>query len=530
MQCRLKAFLVCAFLLVSVMLAETASGMVPLVVQTRYGPVIGALAFTGQRVFKGIPYAAPPVGELRWKAPQEPESWKIPLLCDKFGSSCPSYPASTDLDLQLETFDEDCLYLNVWTPAESQDSRLPVMVYVHGGSFLTGSAAKTFYNGAYLAKRDVVVVTFNYRLGVFGFLCHPGLADPATGGSYGNYGLLDQIAALRWVRDNISAFGGDPGNVTFFGESAGAVSVLALMSSEMSKGLYTAAIAQSGAIPFNLKSKEDASGFWVGLAEKQGIEDAPGSIGALRSLSWQQLLKMTPSNDGMMPARSTLDLLCIDGYLFKDQPLDVWRAGNQMHVPLIVGSTSDEMGIIASDGPKSEEEYARALQKYFGEHALGIMERYPFDRSLPGRAFATMMGDAIFSYSSSLASSMHSDAGNKVYRYVFSYAGKLLRSASVGAFHSSDILYLFGIVDSAAFPPQERNMARLFADYWTAFAKLGSPSPEGLPDWPAYEKEAAYSMVLDSEPYPQKGLNQGTFIFWDLIMADLIEKRSFMRR
>lgn len=530
MQCRLKALLICALLMVATMLSSTASGKVPLVVQTRFGPVIGALAFTGQRVFKGIPYAAPPVGALRWRAPVDPEPWKIPLLCDNFGSSCPSYPASTDLDLQLETFDEDCLYLNVWTPAESQDSRLPVMVYVHGGSFLTGSAAKTFYNGAYLAKKDVVVVTFNYRLGVFGFFCHPGLADPSTGGSYGNYGLLDQIAALRWVRDNISAFGGDPGRVTFFGESAGAVSVLALMSSSLSKGLFNTAIAQSGAIPFNLKTKEDASKFWIGIAEKQGIEDGPRSLDALRSLRWEKLLKMTPSNDGMMPARSTLDLLCIDGYLFEDQPLDVWRSGNQVHVPLIVGSTSDEMGIIASDGPKSEDEYMKALQKYYGEHTDGIMKRYPFDKSNPGRAFATLTGDSIFSYSSSLASALHAEAGNSVYRYVFSYAGKLLKSAGIGAFHSSDILYLFGVVDNAAFPPQERNMARLFAEYWTAFAKLGSPSPEGLPAWHAYDKESAYSMVLDSEPFAEMGLGEETFRFWDLIMADLIEQRSFMRR
>lgn len=530
MRCRLKALLICAILMASVLLATAASGKVPLVVQTKSGPIIGALAFTGHRVFKGIPYAAPPVGELRWKAPQDPEPWKIPKLCDKFGSSCPSYPASTDLDLQLETFDEDCLYLNVWTPAESQDSRLPVMVYVHGGSFLTGSAAKTFYNGAYLAKRDVVVVTFNYRLGIFGFFCHPGLADPLTGGSYGNYGLLDQIAALKWVRDNIAAFGGDPEKVTFFGESAGAVSVLALMSSPLSQGLYRAAIAQSGAIPFNLKSKEGASGFWAGITDKHGIAEGQASLDAMRSLSWEQLLRMTPSNDGLMPARSTLDLLCIDGHLFKQQPLDVWRAGNQMHVPLIVGLTSDEMGVIAAEGPASEDEYLLALRKYFGEHAERIISRYPFDRTAPGRAFATLMGDSIFSYSSYLASSLHAKAGNPVFRYVFSYAGKLLKSAGVGAFHSSDILYLFGIVDNAAFPPQERDMARLFADYWTSFAKLGSPSPEGLPYWPAYEEETAYSMVLDSQPYAQIGSGKDNFMFWDLIMADLIEKRSFMRR
>ncbi len=529
MRCRLKALLVCSLLLVFIMLSSEASGKVPLVVQTKFGPVIGALAFTGHRVFKGIPYAAPPIGDLRWKAPENPDQWKIPLLCDNFKSSCPSYPASTDLDLQLETFDEDCLYLNIWTPAESQDSKLPVMVYVHGGSFLTGSAAKTFYNGAYLAKKGVVVVTFNYRLGVFGFFCHPDLADETTGGSYGNYGLLDQIAALRWVRDNISAFGGDPDNVTFFGESAGAVSVLALMSSPLSQGLYKAAIAQSGAIPFNLKTKEDASRFWMSTAGKQGIADGPGSLDALRSLSWEQLLRMTPSNDGMMPAKSTLELLCIDGYLFKDQPLDVWRAGKQMSVPLIVGSTSDEMGIIASEGPRSEGEYLKILQKYFGEHSESIIKRYPFDKSLPGRAFATLIGDCIFSYSSSLASFLHSKAGNKAYRYVFSYAGKLLKSAGIGAFHSSDVLYMFGVVDNAAFPPQERNMARLFSDYWTTFAKLGAPSPEGLPLWPEFDMESACSMVLDSEPYEEKGLGQEVYRFWDLIMSDMIDKRFFMK-
>ncbi len=521
------------FMLISVIIAVfigcagNASAKVPLVVPTAYGPVMGNLSFGDIRVFKGIPYAAPPVGELRWKAPRPPEPWKLPLLCDVFKSSCPSYPSTTDIDLQLETFDEDCLYLNVWTPADDAEAGLPVMVYIHGGSFLTGSAAKRVYDGSYLAERGVIVVTLNYRLGVFGFFCHPGLADASTGGSYGNYGLLDQIAALKWVKENIAGFGGDPENVTVFGESAGAVSVLTLMSSSLSEGLFQGAIAQSGAIPFGLKTSQEACQLWERMASRIGVDDFETSLDELRLMNWEQLLKMNPSNDGNMPAKSTLDLLCLDGYLLRSQPLDVFSRGEQSKVPLVVGSNSDEMGISSSGGPTTLEEYKVKLARYFPEFVEKIIEQYPFDEATPGRAYMSAIGDVTFTYSSRLASILHSRAGNPVYNYIFAYASKLLRSAGIGAFHASDLLYVFGIVDTPAFLADEKEVARMMADYWTAFSKTGNPSHAMRPAWPQFTKEGAASMYLDIQPRVDYEIISGVFEFWSGIMASVVNRGGF---
>lgn len=507
--------------------AVNASAKVPLVVPTAYGPVLGNLSFGDVRVFKGIPYAAPPVGELRWKAPKPPEPWKLPLLCDVFKSSCPSYPSTTDIDLQLETFDEDCLYLNVWTPAEDAEAGLPVMVYIHGGSFLTGSAAKRVYDGSYLAERGVIVVTINYRLGVFGFFCHPGLADASTGGSYGNYGLLDQIAAIKWVKENIKGFGGNPDNITIFGESAGAVSVLTLMSSTLSEGLFQGAIAQSGAIPFGLKTSQDACQLWARMASKIGVDDFGTSLDELKLMNWEQILKMNPSNDGNMPAKSTLDLLCLDGYLLKSQPLDVFIKGDQAKVPLIVGSNSDEMGISSSGGPDTLEDYKARLGRYFPGFVAKIIEHYPFDEATPGRAYMSAIGDVTFTYSSRLTSILHSQAGNAVYNYIFAYAGKLLRSAGIGAFHASDLLYVFGIVDTPAFPSDEREVARLMADYWSSFSKTGKPSHEGRTAWQAFTQEDPAAMYLDVLPRMDYDLVSGIFKFWSGIMASVVNRGGF---
>ena len=500
-----------------------SSAKIPLMVNTLQGPVIGSLSLGGVRSFKGIPYAAPPVGDLRWKAPQEPRARDLPLLCDAFKSGCPSYPSATDLDLAFETFSEDCLYLNVWTNAESVDSKLPVMVFIHGGSFLTGSTSKRYYDGTYLASKGVVVVTVNYRLGVFGFFCHPGLADPRTGGSYGNYGLLDQLEALKWIKRNIGGFGGDPDNVTLFGESAGAVSVLTLMTSDLSDGMFDRAIAQSGAIPFNLMPKEDACSFWKGMARKVGVEDFTGSLDTLMSMEWTDLLNMNPYSEAAMPAKTTRNLLCVDGYLLTEQPLDRFLKGEEAPVPLIVGCNSDELGIAAPGGPADTEQYRQWLSRSFPGFEDRIMDEYPANGASPGRAYMTAISDAVFIYTARWTADLHSKAGNQVYHYMFGYATKLLKSTGYGAFHALDIFYVFGTVDTPGFPKEDRTMARTMTEYWTSFAAKGHPVCEPGPAWPLYRHDDPQSLVLGEEVRIESRLNEDRYRFW----GSILEKARF---
>lgn len=488
-------------------------------VDTAQGPVIGAMSLGKVRSFKGIPYAAPPIGNLRWAPPQEPARRTEPLFCMVYRSVCPSHPSVVDFDFVTETMDEDCLYLNVWTGAESQASSLPVMVYIHGGSFLTGSGSKAYYDGTYLASKGAVIVTFNYRLGVFGFFCHPGLSDPYDG-SFGNYGLLDQIAALRWVKENIASFGGDPDNITVFGESAGAVSVLTLMSSSMSAGLFKRAIAQSGAIPFNLKRNAEASVYWKSKAGAVGIEDFDSALDKLRALDWTELLRMNPFSDLLTPARSTIELLCIDGRLLNSQPLDIFQAGAQLKVPLIVGSNSDELGIAYSLGPQDEAGHAAAISSAFPGFRDEILSRYPFSSELPGGAYMDAVSDAVFNFSAVRTAMLHTAAGNTVYHYEFAYAAKALRDKGFGAFHASELPYLFGIADSVLLSDEGRIVSKAISDYWLSFAATGAPSSQLGPSWPEFCAEEFIGLSINARTKAEHGLGMENFLFWtDVVKA-----------
>lgn len=488
-------------------------------VDTAQGPVIGAMSLGKVRSFKGIPYAEPPIGSLRWAPPKEPALRTEPLLCMVYRSVCPSHPSVADYDFIAETMDEDCLYLNVWTGAESQASSLPVMVYIHGGSFLTGSGSKAYYDGTYLASKGAVIVTFNYRLGVFGFFCHPGLADPYDG-SFGNYGLLDQIAALKWVKENISSFGGDPDNITIFGESAGAVSVLTLMTSSMSEGLFKRAIAQSGAIPFNLKRNTEASVYWKSKATAIGIEDFYTSLDKLRALDWTELLRMNPFSDLLTPARSTVELLCIDGRLLNRQPLDVFQAGAQSRAPLIVGANSDELGIAYSLGPQDEAGHIAAISSAFPGFKDTILARYPFSPEFPGRAYMDAASDAVFNFSAVRTAMLHTAAGNTVYHYEFAYAVKALRDRGFGAFHASELPYLFGIADNLLLPDEGRIISRTMSDYWLSFATTGIPLSQSGPGWPEFCADEFNGLSINAQTKIEHGLGLENFLFWiDVVKA-----------
>ncbi len=339
-------------------------------------------------VFRGVPYAAPPVGDLRWKPPQPVQSWSKPRACTSFGPSCPQpgQGGSFYIDvLAVGSTDEDCLYLNVWSPAESSDERLPVMVWIHGGSFETGSGSMAIYDGRNLAARGVVVVTINYRLGPFGFLAHPSLSAESPHGVSGNYGLLDQIAALEWIQRNIAGFGGDPGNVTVFGESAGAISILDLLVSPLASGLFHRAISQSGILlddGFGVSTTgtlEQGESAGEAFAARLGVSDSSDALARLRTKTADELLAAMTA---VAPGTALLEQGLVwkpvaDGYVLPDRPSRLWAAGERHNVPLLIGSNADEGNTFLSGLSVAKGDYESLMAQIFGMHVQEALALYP---------------------------------------------------------------------------------------------------------------------------------------------------------
>src|ERR1044071_6268757 len=309
---------------------------------------------SGVRAFKGIPYAAAPVGELRWRPPQAVKGWEGVRRAEKFGPRCMQHPVFGDMNFRSDGMSEDCLYLNVWTPAKSDKERLPVLVYFYGGGFIAGDGSEPRYDGEEMAQRGIVAVTLNYRLGLFGFLAHPELSKESPQKASGNYGLLDQAAALRWVRENIAAFGGDPKRVTIAGESAGSASVSAQMASPLSRDLIAGAIGESGSVLSTMRAVPLAQAEADGT--KLAGEVGAASLAALRAMTTEQLMEATRKQPfGRFP-------IAVDGYFFKEPPVETYAAGRQAHVPLLVGWNSEEMtwrALLGGDEP-TPEHFAQA--------------------------------------------------------------------------------------------------------------------------------------------------------------------------
>ena len=334
---------------------------------------------SGIRTFRGIPFAEPPVGDLRWKPPQPVKNWEGVHRADRFGPRAMQRPIFGDMNFRSDGMSEDCLYLNVWTPAKSGDERLPVLVYFYGGGFVAGDGSEPRYDGASMASRGIVAVTVNYRLGIFGFFAHPELTKESPHHASGNYGLLDQDAALRWVKRNIAAFGGDPDKVTIAGESAGSISVSAQMASPLSKDLIAGAIGESGSLmgtlsPVPLSEAEESGAKFAAKLEAKTLAD-------LRAIPAAKLLEATASERiGRFP-------LAIDGWFLTKQPAHVFAAGEQAKVPLLVGWNSEEMNyrmILGQEKP-TRANYEKAVRKLYGERGRGGLEALRSDRRA-GRA------------------------------------------------------------------------------------------------------------------------------------------------
>jgi para-nitrobenzyl esterase len=449
----------------------------------------------GVRVFRGIPYAAPPVAALRWRPPQPLKKWTGIRATSSFAPRCMQQPIFGDIIFRSKEMSEDCLYLNVWTPARSSHERLPVLVYFHGGGFVAGDGSEPRYDGASMARHDVVMVTLNYRLGVFGFLAHPGLSDEVTWHGSGNYGLLDQVAALRWVHDNIAAFGGDPARVTLGGESAGSVSVSALMASPLSRRLIVGAIGESGsilgALPAVALAQAQATG--VKFANTLGVS----SVEALRALPAEQLLEGA-GKFGVFAFDRT-----VDHYLFPKSPTALYAAGEQAHVPLLAGSNSEEMSSSAVLGPEpaTVAGYGRAVERLYGAQADAVLQAYraSTDGDPVLDAAQALASDRFIAHSTWRWTDAATRTGSKPTFYYYYSRRRPPPPPARGAVHAAEIEYALGNLALSlayAWTPGDYGLSQVMQSYLVSFIRTGNPNAPGLPSWPRYA--GGQRMRLDS--------------------------------
>jgi para-nitrobenzyl esterase len=445
----------------------------------------------GLRVFRGIPYAAPPVGPLRWRPPQPVAPWEGVRPAQSFASPCPQSPLIAMLSMEtLPATSEDCLTLNVWSSARSEDERRPVLVWLHGGGFIGGWASQRLYDGAAFARRGLVFVSVNYRLGPLGLFAHPELAaerkpDDLAGE---NLWLLDQIAALRWIRANVAALGGDPGRVTLLGESAGGTSVIALCASPLARGLFHGAIAHSPWLDEDLFVSRDAAESLGREYARQLLGDAAeGALERLRALPadelWQHL-------GARFEAR-----IVIGGADLPEHPEDAFAGGRQARVPLVAGTTVDEGSVFLELLPvRTSEAYASWLTTEFGASAAEVRALYPGeDASGVAAALAQLVTDRWFLCPTRSLLRAHAAVGESAWQYLFTRTDP--RAPELGAHHAVELPHLFGTLppDAGAY---DRELSTRMLDAWTRFATSGDPNGPGLVTWPPYARGREPHLVL----------------------------------
>jgi para-nitrobenzyl esterase len=495
-------------------------------VRTDAGVVEGARSADGKvQIFRGIPYAAPPVGALRWKDPQPVTPWKGVRKATEFGARCMQWNVFGDMVFRDAGPSEDCLYLNVWTPDASKKAKLPVMVWIYGGGFQAGATSEPRQDGENLAHKGVVVVSMNYRLGIFGFFSHPELTKESSHHASGNYGLLDQAAALEWVRKNIAAFGGDPDRVTIFGESAGSFSVSALMASPVSKRLIHQAMGESGAFfgrtltakPLAV-SEEDGAKF----AQSIGAD----TLGKLRAMPAEQLM------DAVKAAKNAFRFgPNIDGYFFPESPAEIYAKREQAHIALLAGWNHDEGNYHQFFGKEepTRENYAKKIDQTFGDHAAEVLKLFPDDTDEQAKESAGLLATANFiAYGTwKWIEDQRELNGPPVYRYEFDDAPPLPETgappgATPTAYHSSEIEFVFGMLKSKHLPwrAEDFELSERMGDYWTNFAKTGNPNGEGLPEWPRYDAKDGYEVMhLAAKPHAERDVQRPQYELLDKLPA-----------
>ena len=499
---------------------------VTLQVKTQAGVVEG-IAEDGIKKFLGVPFAAAPVGDLRWKAPQPVEAWEGVREAKTFGNDPMQPRVFGDMNFRGAATSEDCLYLNIWTPANYTDEALPILIYFNGGGLMAGSGSEPRYDGTAIAQLGVIGVTANYREGVFGFFAHPELTAEASYKGSGNYGFLDQVAAIQWVKDNIAAFGGDPNRINIVGESAGSFSTSLLMCSPLSKGNLAGVMGSSGAevLPYGAVAQADADEAGVKLLASVGLN----SLADARALSADSLQKL-------LPPRGMANVV-LDGYFMKESADDVFKKGEQAQVPLLVGWNSQE-GTPASALRGQEqtlENYKKAMTATFGDMTDEIFEAYGLltDADLFSMKSLNLAGDLFTGFPTWKWADYHAKTSQQpVYRYKYMHprpqvsakmgnrvgalAGGVREMTEeekkalaerpkfpAGAVHSADIEYAMGTLDTNEFydwQPEDYAISKLFLTYYANFCKYGNPNGEGLPQWtPINGQEVAPVMYIDVE-------------------------------
>ncbi len=483
---------------------------------TDKGKIKGSVK-TGYREFLGIPYARAPKGKLRWTKPEPPDAWTKTLVTTKFGNQCPQIAlvgAGSGSPM-----DEDCLFVNVWTPHPALTKAAPVMVWIHGGAFVTGSADLATYNGAKIAaKTNTVVVSLNYRLGPLGFLAHPSLGEGA-----GNFGMLDQQAALRWVQKNIAAFGGDPKNVTIFGESAGSVSVGAHQAMAGSKGLFHKAIMQSGGLSQTLNARAKAETQGKELAKKLACDTAKDVLTCMRGKSADAVKKALPMKSGFFFGAGATWGPVIDGKVLTGQPLKLVKDGKGNKVPLLIGSNADEGTLflfLAGLMAMTPAAYTTSLKAAFGAKAADVEKEYPVSAyASAAYAFADVLGDLAFVCPSRATARAVSATGQDAYLYHFTVEPSFSLLKWLKAYHSAEIQFIFE--SATSFTKAEQTLSSRMMGYWSSFARGGTPNGPKSNDWPKFNKAGDEHMVLGLTPGKSKNLKQKKCDFWDKLGAGL---------
>lgn len=510
------------------------------VVETSTGRVAGGIdARSGVYAFKGLPFAAPPVGEHRWRPPQPPRPWPGVRPADRFGPRPMQLPVFGDMNFRSGGMSEDCLYLNVWTPDPSPAARLPVLVYFYGGGFIAGDGSEPRYDGGRLARRGLVAVTVNYRLNVFGFLAHPELSAESPHGRSGNYGYLDQHAALGWVRDNIAAFGGDPDRVTIAGESAGSISANAHMVSPLSAGLFAGVIGSSGGLrSLPPIASGEAEGNGLAFGQRFG---AP-SLAALRAMTADELLQATRGL-GAHDFRGVRD-----GHFFPAESLAAETGWPAARVPLMGGWNSAEMDyrMLLGGRKPTPRNYAATVRALYGDQAGEVLRLYPGATAAQARQSATdLASDRFIVYSAWKWADEQRAAGAPLYRYLYAHprppmvpgmggavpglAGGVIDATHAdaiallppaeGAVHSADIEYALGNLDTNhvyAWTAEDEKVSQLMQGYYANFIMTGNPNGPGLPDWPrADEGPEMQYMVWDVTPRVEVDRRRERYQFHD---------------
>jgi para-nitrobenzyl esterase len=445
-------------------------------------------------VFKGVPFAAPPVGELRWRAPRTPATWEGIRKADEFSPNCMQVMREGMGPWTAEyqphgIVSEDCLYLNIWTAAKSAKEKQPVVMYLHGGAFTDGSGNVPVYNGEKLAKKGLVVVTVNYRLGVLGFFAHPELTKESENKSSGNYGLLDQVAALEWIKKNIAAFGGDPSRVTIMGQLAGAMSVHCLMASPLAKGLFVRAIAQSGSNALSGPGGNLASAELTGV--KFAKAKGTASLAALRAMPVAELIASVKGEFRFFPI--------VDGWFLPKSIDEIFAAGEQNDVSTLTGLVADEGSFSDDYGKASAEEFQNRVKQQAGSYAAEILKLYPALTETEAIESQKAYARDMSMVSMYLWAVKHGTIGKtKVYTYLFMHPQPGATKDRYMTFHSSELPYVFDNLNQSnrLWTMEDRKIAETISSYWTNFIATGDPNGKGLAKWPTCKETPTETMEL----------------------------------